>query len=299
MSKIIREPSKFSRNIFIDEVKDVMVNNMDCNQLREYKLTKQFNKFITQDVVNKAINRGFPRPSGKAELHEINDDYGTFLNHNVKLYNELNDRYQNAKALENVDAILDIFAELDIIISNYNLRAITPYLLEDQIVNYDDDYEYTDEDFLYDFENRLHEELGKYYTGFVQRANEDKYKLDDLVRGDILQYNIGNFDKKLIYDGCDFIDLQQLPKQFRVLENNVHIDYWAEIINDVNLDIKDKRNELIANLVNDKTFFDINGQIYIIEFTRVFSHKFIINEIKDTDIANLEYENKSTLIWFL
>lgn len=70
----------------------------------------------------------------------------------------------------------------------------------------------------------------------------------NLDYGDFAIIKSFNQTKKYIYNGLKMETFENLPKQYRVLENNIPIDYWSELTDCVNIDIRPFREMMIARL---------------------------------------------------
>ena len=235
-----------------NDVMNEFLSSMTCLQLRDLKIKNpSFSKFITLDMLNKSVELGYPRSTGRAEVFIIDIDPNqpelSFYKKVLDLY-KLNDN----KIKRNIN--INIHTKLKDITNNFN--DTYPHL-KDLLHNL-----YLVSDYLphniKNLENITYTLITSLIKKFIIPVP------DDIVKGDIVVANFGRIIVNLIYNGnCQFIQLTndfKLPLQFRVLEDNVPLDYWTEDghtlykydgdaeIPYVNIDLRKYKKEILDNL---------------------------------------------------
>lgn len=135
----------------------------------------------------------------------------------------------------------------------------------------------------------------------------------DLVKGDlILMMGVDRYRNSGVYifDGQEIIildrefdDYGNLPKMFRVINNNVPITYWQDIKHNsiIWVDIVDIRQQCLNNLViteqDVRTTFDLNNKTYTIILVKDDDDDFdddretMMEILRDIDILLLFYDD--------
>ena len=349
MSKITREPSKFTRVVNpnnptitrskqIEEVSikrtnakprtitrpqnitsftplpsDVMtefLNNMTCLDLQELKTKNTaFSKYITSDMIAKSVNLNYPRSTGKANVYKIpiepNLPQLKFIEQirNIKKY-----YYTKNRTGEDRHPIIEKEIKLAVEDFDNNFPKYKDKLKS--LISYHPNY-YV----LSDLTNNIIENLiVDLFNDYIIKAPKN------ITRGDIIVTNFNRIvgditdreyplEIKLIYDGrCKFVKLDRfrLPLEFKVLEDNVPIDYWIgngglSIYQDggdfdrqyVNIDLGKYKDEILRNLVFEQynnTFGD---------FTRATSTLVGNKLLFDLQSYSVERNNKEYLYQFV
>ena len=280
-----RLPTLDSLSQFDDVIKIQFLEKMSCNDLREMSTYKQFKHLITSDMINKAANRGYPRPSGKAKVHHVND-------------------FIKAKELKPYHDIYDEF--------NKNRNTLSVYNVHVKKYNFDDKFRQDLEDSVVNYGN------SRMAAAIVQDKVKDEtlklmkgFKIDDLVKGDIVRVVIRDSISGLvvIYDGCNFIKADPMPQLFKVLKDGVPIDYWTdkdgflEYVKEINFDPRPYRDELIRNLYYNTigytaSKFIANGKVYNVLFlTYGTDNEKIIHAINNDEVVQVQYGGLNALHW--
>jgi hypothetical protein len=240
---------------FPDEIKINILNGMDCQELRKAKLNPEFSRLITRNMLDKAINRGYPRASGKAKVHRIN----------ISDREELKPYYQILNAKISTLDKNSFSNKLDNIVNEYDSNELREFVKKLKEI-----YERKDMRHLSrTIDWKLIDKFGEYII-------LNLVKINDLVKGDIIVDDIG--EGKLGYDGCNFIRNDKSGK-FKVLENNVPIDYWldhegnsiGEYVGFGTIDVNPYLNQILNKLkkagsVDTKAKINIDGEEYTIFF---------------------------------
>jgi hypothetical protein len=296
-NRIVRKPRALINNsssyisILPDDIKNIFLNEMNCNELRKLKLNPEFSRLITQNMINKAVNRGYPRKRGKATFHVVGD-------------------IKDAKELEPYYKIYDIFdSNSDTSIAYEQVRDI---IKRDKL---DNEFQNELEELLF-IKHRSSSVANLTVHNKIKQISKElmqNYQIEDLVKGDIIYVRIKGFEGlSLIYDGCNFTEIDSMPEQFKVLENGVPIDYWTGRegdllpgINNININILPYRNEILNNLkYNERgnssfmsSSFIINGKEYRIKFYNDDEDE-VIDLINENSELSVEYKSPNLLEYF-
>jgi hypothetical protein len=270
-TKVI-EPSHFE--YLPTDVRKEILSNMGCKQLLNTKVTNpHLSNLITPEIVNAAINRGYPRRSNRAK----------------------------------------IFTEKDFIdedhVSVTNLLKFFPSGQErefEMTEDDEDDIQYILENSGYDLDFNEENNFSMIRSILIRTANNiilenlkdsNKYP-NDIVKGDLVFIGKSGV---YIFDGCEIIKVQKnnypFNDQFQVIKDNVPIKYWdTDRIFDkyskayVNFDHRPYRGKMIRNLksVQDsnnlytfRTEFPANNKIYTINILSQTSQENVQNVINN------------------
>ena len=289
------------------------LSNMTCLDLQELKTKNTaLSKYITSDMIAKSINLNYPRSTGKAKFHKMTIDPNLPQLKFIQQVRNLKESVKNTN-LRNQQMTID--KEIKLIISEFdntfpNYKSKLNGLIRTQHPN--------------DYNLNLLSNIAAAWL-IVDLFNDYIIKApQNIVRGDIviIQFdgfndNLYTIEINLIYDGrCKFIIMNdyKLPVQFRVLENNVPIDYWIITVDlstyqYVNIDLNKHRDEILNNLIvnedddefsyewhesksklaSNELVIETNGSIYdLIENWDVMT--FIYN-VRDKNFAFVEVQN--------
>lgn len=257
------------------------VSLMNCQELRKAILNPIFAPLITQEVISKAVNRGYPRRSGKSDIYEIEPRTYKDLNPYYEIYNELVKVQNNVlNFINKFDAIPEFVTELATKIRNNNIDKM---LVRDKIE-----------------------------TEIINILN--KRSFINIIRGDVIVVRLLDNTPRitLIYNGDKFVypDQTSFPNDYilnhegkaLIYVNNLHIDvrpYRTQIINNLTLTVEDR------NTITSFFIFD-NFQRRLMFIKNISRAAAIqediqdaINQIEHTVFVNLHYIMSNIYYWVL